>query len=344
MTGNTLHAFTERLASRLDTTGNHRTVKSYRDAVSRFRTFLDGRNITFDQLSSRLMGDFQQHLKAEGCSMNTISFYMRALRAIYNKAVAEGRTPRRTESIFGSVYTGLTQTRKLALTAADLVRLSSLDPTVSRALGSGKCKRQALPDHLGQALAMFLFCYHARGMCFVDMAHLKKTDLCGDTIVYRRQKTGQQIEILVVPAMRRIMDWFAPFVADSEYLFPVLTDPEKDVRLQYESGLRLHNMRLKKLADHCRINHRFSSHSARHSWATVAKNANLPISVISEGLGHNNQRTTEIYLASLERSVLDNASRLVSNAISAATQIPAKLNNPATTPIPEPEMMMAVGV
>ncbi len=153
---------------------------------------------------------------------------------------------------------------------------------------------------------------------------------------------SQQIELLVVPAMRRIIEWFAPQTEGSEYLFPVLTDPEKDIRLQYESGLRLHNIRLKKIAEHCRINHRFSSHSARHSWATVAKNANLPISVISEGLGHNNQKTTQIYLASLERSVLDDASRLVSNAITATTKKPTKWNNPTTTPIPEPEMMVAM--
>ncbi len=190
---------------------------------------------------------------------------------------------------------------------------------------------------------MFLFCYHARGMCFVDMAHLKSSDLCGDTIIYRRQKTGQQIELLVVPAMRRIIEWFAPQTEGSEYLFPVLTDPSKDPKLQYESGLRLQNLRLKKLAERCNINCRFSSHSARHSWATVAKNANLPISVISDGLGHANQKVTEIYLASLERSLLDDATRLVSNAISAAAATkPAKWNSPTTTPIPEPEMMVAM--
>ncbi len=343
MTGNTLAAFSERLASRLDTTGNHRTAKAYRSAVARFRNFLGGRNISLDQLSSHIMGDFQQSLKAEGCSLNTISFYMRMLRAIYNKAVAEGRTSRRAESIFGGVYTGLTQTRKLALTADDLTRLSALDPTEPHVPGVGKRKRHELPPHLAQALAMFLFCYHARGMCFVDMAHLKRSNLRGNTISYRRQKTGQLIELLVVPVMRRIIDWFAPQTAGSEYLFPVLFDPDKDPTLQYESGLRLQNQRLKKIAARCRIDKRFSSHCARHSWATIAKNANLPLAVISEGLGHSNQKTTEIYLASLERSILDDASRIVSNAISAtAAGRPKRWDKAASTVVKEPAMMAAM--
>jgi integrase len=186
--------------------------------------------------------------------------------------------------------------------------LSSFDPTSREA-------QSALPAPLQQALAMFLFCYHARGMCFVDLAYLKKSDLRGDRIHYRRHKTSQPIEVRVVPVMRRIIEWFAPLTAGCKYLFPVIVDPDKDPRLQYESGLRLQNQRLKKIAALTGIGKHFSTHVARHSWATVAKNEGLPLAVISEGLGHSNQRTTEIYLASLEQPVLDRASQVVSDAI-----------------------------
>jgi integrase len=162
---------------------------------------------------------------------------------------------------------------------------------------------------------MFLFCFHARGMCFVDMAHLKKADLRGDTIRYRRAKTGQLIELKVLPAMRRIIDWFSPQTSGSHYLFPVITDTDGDVQLQYESGLRVQNLRLKRIAAMCGITDGLSTHVARHSWATVARNTGLPLAVISEGLGHTHQRTTEIYLASLERSVIDRASLVVSESI-----------------------------
>jgi integrase len=152
-------------------------------------------------------------------------------------------------------------------------------------------------------------------MCFVDMAHLKKSDIKGNTIRYRRKKTGQVIELIVVPAMHRILERFVPLTAGSEYLFPIITNPKKNLRLQYESGLRLQNQRLKKIAAGCGIDKNISTHCARHSWATVAKSKGLPLAVISEGLGHANQKTTEIYLASLEQSLLDMASIVVSEAI-----------------------------
>ncbi len=152
-------------------------------------------------------------------------------------------------------------------------------------------------------------------MCFVDMANLKKADLRGGVIRYRRVKTGQAIELKVLPAMRRIIDWFGPRTADSRYLFPVINDPEGNISIQYESGLRIQNIRLKRIAALCGITVNISTHVARHSWATVARNAGLSLAVISEGLGHTHQRTTEIYLASLERSIIDRASQMVSEAI-----------------------------
>ncbi len=310
-TGNTLCAYTERLAAGLESEGCRRTARSYRTAAARLRAFNGGDDPKHEQLTAEFMMAFQQSLRAEGCSQNTTSFYMRTLRAIFNKAVTEGRTARPAENPFAGVYTGTAPTRKRALSQADLAALAALDPTVTEGRTSG----HDLPEALGRALAMFLFCYHARGMCFVDMANLRKADLRGGVIRYRRVKTGQEIELKVLPAMRRILDWFGPRTVGSRYLFPVIADPEGDIALQYESGLRIQNIRLKRIAALCGISIGISTHCARHSWATVARNAGLSLAVISEGLGHTHQRTTEIYLASLERSIIDRASQMVSEAI-----------------------------
>ncbi len=316
-TVNTLSDFTEKLARGLDNSGCRRTAKAYRTATARLNTFAGIGNLSCEQITPALIGDFQHSLKSEGRSRNTISFYMRTLRAIYNKAVTEGLISRRSDNPFVGVYTGVSPTRKRALTHGELAMLSAFDPTMSARTTdkADPADRPAFPDRLDSALAMFLFCYHARGMCFVDMANLKKSDLRGDMIRYRRVKTGQLIELHVLPAMRRIMDWFAPQTSGSRYIFPVITDGCKNPNLQYESGLRLQNQRLKKIASLCGIAGNLSTHCARHSWATVARNAGLPMVVISEGLGHTNQHTTEIYIASLERSVIDHASRVVSEAI-----------------------------
>ena len=54
---------------------------------------------------------------------------------------------------------------------------------------------------------------------------------------------------------------------------------------------------------------------ARHSWASAAKNKNVPISVISEGMGHDSELTTQIYLASLDTAVVDKANNMILNSL-----------------------------
>ena len=326
MSGNSVRVYAEKLAIDLECRGRERTARAYRTAATRFIRFNGGRDVKLEHITAGMISDFQQALKNEGCSMNTISFYMRVLRAIYNKAVDEKRVRRRMETPFAGVYTGVTSTRKLALTPQELAQLAEFDPTAAYA-ESHKTKNSGeeasalvLPESLQQALAMFLFCYHARGMCFVDMAYLKRSDIKRDVIRYRRRKTGQIIEIKILPTMRRTLDYFAPITAGSEYLFPIITNPDKAHRLQYESGLMLQNQRLKRIAALAGIDKRLSTRCARHSWATVAKGAGLPLAVISEGLGHSNQKTTQIYLNSLEQSILDRASQLVSEAIDVKRQ------------------------
>ena len=50
---------------------------------------------------------------------------------------------------------------------------------------------------------------------------------------------------------------------------------------------------------------------ARHSWASIARDEGIPISVISEGMGHDSESTTQIYLASLATQVIDKANKKI---------------------------------
>lgn len=67
------------------------------------------------------------------------------------------------------------------------------------------------------------------------------------------------------------------------------------------------NRNLKEIARLADISFPLSMYCARHSWASAAKGKNIPISVISEGMGHDSEATTQIYLASLDNSVVDKA-------------------------------------
>lgn len=333
---NTLTAFAEKLASDLCKSAQERTARAYRTAVAGLILFNKEQDIRLEHINSSLIRAFEKDMKQRGKSMNTISFYMRNLRAIYNKAIAEGRIQPRLENPFMHVYTGVCITKKRALTKEEVKLLSNLDLKLTdgnhykqeckKADGNPKKTAVAgtksvfpnpepLSPELQKSLALFMFCFHARGMSFVDMAYLTRENIKNGTITYFRKKTGQLLEVKVNPAMQSIIDFFAEETRYSNYIFPVITDPYRNRRQQYENGLRLQNSHLKRLAKIAGIDKIISTHVARHSWATIAKKEKLPLWVISEGLGHSNEKMTYTYLASFDRSVIDKASDQISKAI-----------------------------
>jgi integrase len=54
-----------------------------------------------------------------------------------------------------------------------------------------------------------------------------------------------------------------------------------------------------------------TTYVSRHSWATIAKKQGIPTAIISDGLGHESESTTQVYLDSFDTEVLDNANDLI---------------------------------
>jgi integrase len=154
--------------------------------------------------------------------------------------------------------------------------------------------------------------FYLRGIAFVDMAYLRKTDLQNGVLTYHRRKTGQRITIKWKKKMQDILDKY-PNNA-TQYLLPIITT-EGNTRKAYLNAAHRINTQLKKLGEVLNISTPLTFYRARHCWATVARNEGIALSVISEGLGHNNERTTEIYLASLDTAVLDAANDRIIDAV-----------------------------
>ena len=159
---------------------------------------------------------------------------------------------------------------------------------------------------------MFVFSYFARGMAFVDMAYLKKEDVGGGRITYYRHKTGQYLTLRIEPCMVTILERYGRTCPESPYLFPILTDEQPELAYrQYRTGLNYHNRKLKRLGKLLGEPLPLSSYTPRHSWATAARNHDVPIAVISAGMGHSSERTTLIYLDSLDNAIIDNANEKI---------------------------------
>ncbi len=148
-----------------------------------------------------------------------------------------------------------------------------------------------------------------RGMSFIDMAFLKKTDKANGYIIYCRHKTRQQLTIEWTKDMQEIVDKYPP--NPTRYLLPIITSNGINERCAYRNSLFKINKRLKEVAEMLDLPIPLTLYVARHSWASVAKAKGVPLSVISEGLGHDSEATTQIYLSSLDSSVVDKANSMI---------------------------------
>jgi integrase len=308
--GDDLCGYVRELSRELFRSGRERTARAYRSSAGMLQRFTGGGRLAVSHLNACLLESFESWLLSRGLSLNTVSFYMRNLRAVYNRAVAGGIIAGSGVSPFGKVFTGSLTTRKRALGVPELGRLKALGPSLA-AGGS--------PTHgLYTAWRYFFFCFYARGMSFVDMAYLRKDQVHGGQLSYRRHKTGGLLTVRLSGPLPELLASFVPETADSPYLFPVLAGAGGDRRRQYESGLRLQNLRLKALGRLAGTGCALTTHVTRHSWASLAKHEQVPLWVISEGLGHRDEKTTYTYLASFEQDVLEQAARKVTAALERA--------------------------
>lgn len=293
----TLFNYIEKLIIKFKQNGKLRTSETYSATLNSFKKFRKDDDIMLDCLSSEIMEAFEAWHKQKGNSPNTISFYTRILRAAYNRAVEDNIIDNRYP--FRHVYTGVDKTTKRALPLTIIKKIKSFD--------------LSLYPSLDYARDMFMLSFYLRGMSFIDMAYLKKADLKGGSIVYRRRKTGQQLTIAWTPEMQALLNKYPP--NPTQYLLPIIKTAGCNERCAYRNAGYNINHNLKKIAEMVGIQIPITMYVARHSWASAAKAKGIPLSIISEGMGHDSEATTRIYLASLDTSVVDQANNLIISSL-----------------------------
>lgn len=265
-TGYTFFGFMGEVISQLKHLNKVRTAETYTSTLHSFMRFRNGDDLMLDEIRSDLMTEYEAFLKSNGVTMNTVSFYMRILRAAYNRAVEKGLTAQCYP--FKHVYTGIDKTVKRAVPLKAIRRIKELD--------------LSLKPSLNFARDMFLFSFYTRGMSFIDMAYLKNTDLQNGVLSYRRRKTGQQMFIRWESCMQEILDKYP--VNETGYLLPIIKTPNKE-RLQYRNMQRLVNNKLKEISTMAGLQMNLTMYVSRHSWASIARSQNIPLSVYQRGHG-----------------------------------------------------------
>ena len=286
--------FGKRLVEELERVGKKRTAERYTTVLNSFTHFRgrDG-DIPLEDIGSTLMLEYEAWLKDKGICPNSTSYYMRNLRAVYNRAVDRELTVQR--SPFKHVYTGIDKTVKRAVPLKAVRMIRDLDLRLS--------------PGMEYARDMFMLSFYTRGMSFVDITYLKKADLKSGVLTYRRRKTGRRLSIKWEKPMQEILDRYGH--NDSPYLFPVIRDTAKDAVRQYRSAAHFINGKLKELGKRLGLGMPLTMYVARHAWASIARSKNVPLATISEAMGHDSENTTRIYLASLDTSQVDKANDII---------------------------------
>lgn len=288
--------FGRSIVAQLRQIGKGCTAETYTTVLNSFSRFRQDTDVPLHEVCPDLMTAYEVYLKTQGICPNSISFYMRNLRAIYNRAAEKGLVMQRYP--FRHVYTGIDKTVKRAVPLSVIRKLRDLDLRFNPGMDFAR--------------DVFMFSFYTRGMSFVDMAFLKKKDLRNGILSYRRHKTNQLLLIRWEKPMQELVDKYD--TADTPYLLPIIRRIG-DERKQYKNEAHRVNRILKKIGEQLGLTIPLTTYVARHGWASIARSKNIPISTISEAMGHDSEATTRIYLASLDTSVVDRANSLILSSL-----------------------------
>ena len=295
------------LASRERVAGHMHTASNYESALRSVQKYLgeDAGAFLLSEVVPGLVERYAVYLKTQqDLKAGSANCYFRNLRAVYNKAVKEGIILSPGTSPFRGVTIPVPPTAKRTLSAEDMrkiteTRLPEKMPPRTK-------------NNLSRARDIFLFLFHARGMCFVDVFNLRKENVHGEYIGYSRSKTGVALQVKITPELKQLMERYED--ADSPYLFPFLREKQRgDGDVRCKSALRRINRHLGKLGDIFGISNLVTTYSARHTWASLLESCGVNTAVISQGLGHSSERVTRIYMKGMPSHVLDGANEQMLN-------------------------------
>lgn len=289
--------FTEKEIKRLSKEKKFNTANGYKSALNNYMRFLEKDNVYLKDINTDNLKRFEYWMRQRNLFANTISFYFRKLRAIHNKMSDIYKIKDSTP--FKYVYTGKANTAKRAIGKSDIIKIKKL---------------QTESPSKQFAIDMFMLSFFLRGISFVDMAHLKRENIKNGILSYKRKKTGQILHIRWEPCMEDIVCKYSN--KDSQYLLPIINNTRKGKEFnKYRGKLYEINKNLKEVGHTLKFSQPLTMYVARHSWASIAKQLGIPLSIISYGMGHDSEKTTDIYLKTLDYNKIDMANAKIIHEI-----------------------------
>jgi len=282
--------------------GTANILKSTRNSLSKFIKGKD--DFDFNEINNSFLTRYEEWFMARGVLPNSIFVMMRTLKTVINYAKKDEIVPTQYDPFKEFSFTKFRRirTKKRALSKDQIQKIAAVE------LEAG--------SRLFHAKNYFLFSFYNRGINFVDMAHLKWTDIQDKHLKYSRKKTNEDFVIGMLEPSIEILNYYRMLNEgiNSSFVFPILNEKystPKTIDNRLDRMLKLVNADLKEIGAMCGIPEKLTTYVARHSYATILKKSGIATAIISEALGHQSEKTTRIYLDSFENQVLDEASKVI---------------------------------
>ena len=253
----------------------------------------------FNEVDVAFCSRFETWMRKQKYEDTTMSFYFRTLRSTYNKAVEANYASREKNPFLEYKLSRFcTKTKKRALSKENMKKILGMDC-------SGITKKAKLAHDI------FSFSYYCGGISFVDVANLTPYNIIDGRLIYERQKTHGTINLVLLDEAKAIIEQYTHHQRNAGYLFPILDSKKHITEMQKYNRVRKVcrqiNTELHEIAKRLEIEEDVTTYVARHSFATVLKKSGVNIGIISQALGHQDIKTTQVYLSKFDDEQVDSA-------------------------------------
>lgn len=265
----------------------------YQTALNRFIAFYGKDDFVFKDVNYSVLEQFTHYLLINGLKLNSISNYVRTIRAIYNKAI-KLKVVDRSFYPFYDIEIKSEKTAKRAILRDDIVKLKQ----VPLELNSATCR----------SLNYFLLSFYLRGISFTDLAYLTINNIIDERVVYKRRKTHKNYSVRLFSEAESL--FYQHDRNGNKYLLPILPNDVVEDSLEakkiIKQFIKTTNKYLKRLSIEVGISSPVTTYTSRHSFGTIAKRLGYSNELIAEALGHEyGNKITNIYLDTFDTEVLD---------------------------------------
>ena len=268
------------------------SMASYHSTRIHLQEFIQAKykvsDLAFSQLTENFIHEFQQYFLGE-CGFQESSFYNIAthLKTVCRLAYREGLAD---------------------ILLFDKVKISKGNKKLPKALDRGAFEKlktlhfEDLEEEMETARVIFLFaCYTGAAYCDLmelDKSHLVRDDEGSLWLKFNRHKTGVPCRVKLLPEVIRLMG--------------KLHSDERETLLPF-MGYATYQSYLKALRLRAGISFPFTTHTARHTFATlITLEQGVPIETVSKMLGHSNVSMTERYAKVTPQKLFEEFDRFLS--------------------------------